>query len=71
MTLEIFKTKYKHLFDLGVCEIIESNFRTKIVIDRFVDGQFLCPHDKLKPAQADARKMGFVNGGIGFYLKAK
>lgn len=71
MTLEIFKKKHQDLFDLGVCQINEHQFAIEIIIDRFNGKEFLCPYNRLKPAQADARKMGFINGGIGFYFKAK
>ena len=71
ITLEQFKTKHKDLFDLGVCEIRNNSDFTQIVIDRFVDGNFLCDYNALKPAQNDARKMGYKNFTIGVYVKFK
>lgn len=76
MTLDLFEKKYKDLIDLGACKIIKGSVYTLIILDRFVDGDkpnngtFLCPITKLKPAQADARKMGFINISIGKYIKS-
>lgn len=75
MTLDQFVNKHKELFDLGVCKISKSSHIVEIIIDRFVpgdkpnNGTFLCDAKKLKPAQADARKMGFINDSVGSYVK--
>lgn len=75
LTLDKFEKKHKELFDLGVCHIDRGLLYTTITIDRYVhvDGQkygtFLCDASKLKSAQADVRKMGYTNVGIGTYEK--
>jgi hypothetical protein len=71
MTLEKFKEQHKNLIDLGVCsvEVQKHLGLITIAIDRFDGENFLCEYDLLKPAQADARKMGFLHVSTGLYWK--
>jgi hypothetical protein len=79
LTLDIFRNRFKHLFDIGACSIYENRLGTEVIVDRYVpsedenhpeNGKFLCDAKELEPAKHYLRKMGFKStGSIGCYYK--
>lgn len=71
MELKEFKTKHKELFIIGACSHTKLNTGDILIIDRYVDGEFVCERNLINKAQADARKMGFNWIDIGRYYKTR
>lgn len=70
MTIEEFNDKHKHLFDMGACMHFDYPLGGKgLLIDRYVDGKFVCERNEIDRAQADARKMGYQWAFTGCYVK--
>lgn len=71
MTIEKFKEKHKHLFEVGACSYRKNYWNgEELTIDRYADGEFLCGRRDIDRAQEDARKMGFNSVGVGHYYRS-